>query len=121
MTYFQPWMRIEAKPELTIVVFTLRPVIATPYFREIPGILFTTEVGVANSQASWQPEIEFTEIREGGVQRVLENSVRVFFAPATATAAEVLLRRIAKAQGKKYRSHGILTPDGGRWYYTKEP
>jgi hypothetical protein len=108
-------------PDLSILVFSLSRVVGTPGNEHIPGVFFVTQAGFEVGRASWAENITDTKLVDRGVIFTQDTTQRVLFGAATESAAAWFLQKLAQAQGKRFRSHGLLTPDGGRWKYTITP
>ncbi len=114
-------VRNSVRPDLSILVFSLSRVIGTPGHTHIPGVFFVTQAGFEAGWASWAESITDVKRIDRGVIFTPDATQRVVFGAATEAAAAWFLQKLAQAQGKRFRSHGLLTPDGGRWKYTVDP
>lgn len=114
-------VRNELRRDLSVLVFSLSRVVAVPGDEHIPGIFFVTQTGFENGRASWAKTITDVAHVDNGVFFTPDVTVRVLFGAATEAATIWFLQKLAQAQGMKFRSHGFMTPTGGRWHYTVTP
>jgi len=121
MQNWKPILKVPKRPKLTVISFTLAPMIITPTAHTIPGIFFITEAGFAKHQATWQRDADPALVQRDGALGYLRSGEKVMFGASTEAAAIWFLRKLARAQGKHFRSHGILTPGGGSFRYTVTP
>jgi hypothetical protein len=105
--------RNKVRPELSLLVFSLAPVIPTPYLHTIGGEFFLTENGLRAGLVSWVSEGQ-TYLKGGA-------GIKVGFRPNSEAARQWLRLKLAQAAGARYREHHLLTPNGGEYIYRRDP
>jgi len=107
--------------ELSMLIFTLDPVIAIPGREHVLGVFYITQAGFEKFRASWaKEETDIMHLNRGKLFTT-DTTQYVLFGAATEAAAAWFLQKLAQAQGMRFRSHGFLTPNGGKYVYAVNP
>lgn len=110
-------MRNEAKPDLSLFVFKLEPLILTPYLPELRGTFFATRPGYERQVISWAPTFDMRHLSQ--IEDARGQSVRVDFRPLTPEAEDWFILQLAKAGGMRFRNRMLIRKD--RYEYRREP
>ena len=110
-------MRNQARPQLSLFVFRLEPLVLTPYLPEIGGTFFASRPGFERGVVSWIPTIGMGHL--SGWRDVEGPSKKVGFRAMTQDAQDWFVLQLARASGARYRSKQLIRKD--RYEYTREP
>jgi len=103
------------KPELSMLMFGVTPVVPSAYLPEIGGTFWITLDGLTAGKVTWMPsENQLYLVQQN---RKWKDGTTCKFRCCTEEAGLWLHRELAKACGMRFREHDL----GGRVVYTRDP
>ena len=105
------------RPDLSMLMFVLEPLVLTPYLPEIRGVFYATALSLQKGIISWVPHESMAHLTGRRLRKGESKQVR--FRSTTPQAELSLQRKFAKLTGMRYRSKRLIRQD--QYEYTREP